>query len=109
MRTILLAASMLLTPFAAHAADERLVHAIIMCESSGRLHVWGDDHTSYGIAQFQQVTFNEMKHAAHMRRLTWQNPKHQVILMRWMLDHGHAARWTCWRVHHLEWAERGIK
>ena len=81
----------------AHAADWDLMGRIVACESSGRPNVWGDDRTSYGIAQFRKVTFEEMKRKAHMPRLRWKNPADQLTLMSWMLDHGYGKRWTCYR------------
>ena len=81
----------------AHAADWSLMGKIVMCESSGRPYVWGDDHKSFGIAQFKYQTFVEMKHKAHMERLRWRNPGDQLTLMSWMLDHGYSNRWTCYR------------
>jgi len=81
----------------AEAADVNLVIDIIECESSGRYNAVGDDGVSVGIAQFQEETFNEMKVAAHMPRLRWKNPIHQMRLMVWMLDHGFGTRWTCYR------------
>lgn len=88
---------LLLFASAAQAADVNLVIDIIECESSGRHDAVGDDGISVGIAQFQEVTFNEMKRAAKMPKLRWKNPIHQMRLMVWMLDHGYGKRWTCYR------------
>jgi len=81
-----------------HAADQRLAHEIIQCESSGRAHVWGDDHKSYGIAQFRKETFYEFANAAHLRRPNWRDPRQQIYLLNWGIDHGYANRWTCYRL-----------
>lgn len=79
------------------AADAELVIKIIECESSGRFNAVGDDGLSYGIAQFRQSTFNEMKALAKMPNLRYKNPIHQLKLMNWMLDNGFGNRWTCYR------------
>ena len=81
----------------AQAADVSLVIDILECESGGRYNAVGDDGVSVGIAQFQEVTFNEMKRAAKMPKLRWKNPIDQLRLMVWMLDHGYGKRWTCYR------------
>lgn len=87
----------LVSPFSARAMDAGLMVDIIECESSGRYNAVGDDGISVGIAQFQEATFNEMKKNAHMERLRWKNPVHQLRLMIWMIDHGYGDRWTCYR------------
>ena len=80
-----------------YAADASLIVDIIECESSGRHNVYGDKGKSYGLVQFQEATFNEFKRKAHMRKLQWRNPVHQLRLMIWMIDHGYGGRWTCYR------------
>ena len=77
---------------------------IIQCESSFRPNVWGDDHKSYGLAQFREDTFYEFAHQAKplMKRAglwpaSWKNPIQQIFLLNWGLDHGYANRWTCYR------------
>ena len=82
-----------------NAMDAKLMVDIIECESSGRYDALGDDGISVGIAQFQEVTFNEMKKKAKMPRLRWKNPVHQMRLMIWMIDHNpsYGDRWTCYR------------
>lgn len=81
----------------AHAADQKLVKAIIQCESSGRTKVWGDDHVSYGIAQFRKETFYEFAAMARLKHADIKNPKQQVYLLNWGLDHSYGNRWTCYR------------
>jgi hypothetical protein len=98
MRTILFTLCLTLAP-ATYAApmDAKLMIDIIECESSGRYDAVGDDGVSVGIVQFQEATFNEMKRLAHMPRLRWKNPIHQLRLMVWMIEHGYGDRWTCYR------------
>lgn len=94
---IVLIISLLFFTKAACAMDAKLMVDIVECESSGRYDAIGDDGTSVGIAQFQEITFNEMKKNAHMERLRWKNPIHQMRLMIWMVDNGYGNRWTCYR------------
>lgn len=96
---------LLLITAPAVAADEYIIGKTVACESSGRPYVWGDDHTSFGIAQFQWQTFKEFRQRAGMPWLRWKSPEHQLILMRWMFDAGFADRWTCWRLHHRKWEQ----
>jgi hypothetical protein len=77
--------------------DANLVIDIIECESGGKYNAIGDDGVSVGIAQFQKITFEEMKHLAKMPKLRWKNPIDQLRLMVWMLNNGHGKRWTCYR------------
>ena len=89
--------SCLFIPIQTKAADASLIVDIIECESSGRHNVYGDKGKSYGLVQFQEATFNEMKKKAGLPRLRWKNPVHQLRLMIWMIDHGYGSRWTCYR------------
>ena len=82
----------------AQAADSKLIHMIIDCESSGRNDVCGDDGVSCGIAQFQRKTFYEFAQMAHLKHAHWLDKYDQIILLNWGLDHGYANRWTCYRL-----------
>ena len=82
----------------AQAADARLIHMIIQCESSGRNDVCGDDGVSCGVAQFRKETFYEFAHMAHLKHAYWHSRTDQIILLNWGLDHGYARRWTCYRM-----------
>lgn len=89
----------------AHAADARLKLDILMCESSLRADVCGDDGISCGIAQFRRETFNEFAHQARkqMKKAKmwppkYMNPMHQIFLLDWALDHRLGRRWTCFRM-----------
>ena len=87
----------------AHAADFKLMLAIMKCESSYRFEVWGDDRKSYGIAQFRQSTFYEFAGMSIKEKSwpfgqpNWKNMQHQVFLLEWGLNHGYGRRWTCYR------------
>lgn len=86
---------------AAHMHDAKadslpLAVQIIACESAGRADVWGDDHKSFGIAQFQRSTFQEMsRHAGTDGE--WRTPYDQLQLLKWALRHGKGRYWTCYR------------
>lgn len=81
----------------AHADELPLAVQIVACESAGRENVWGDDHKSFGIAQFQRVTFNEFKRRANMPDARWSNPYDQLTMLRWALAHHLGRHWACWR------------
>ena len=92
----------LFTPLA-QAADVNLLIDIMECESGGyhytkkgRINA-GDDGVSVGIAQFQRVTFEELKRKAHHPEWKWRNPIHQMRLLNWAVDHGYGHLWTCYR------------
>lgn len=73
---------------------EKLV--ILSCESKFRHdNLWGDNGKSYGIAQFQEITFNELKKRADKPRLKWKNQADQLWLLDWALRNGYASKWTC--------------
>lgn len=78
-----------------------LAHKIIECESKFK-HVnnWGDldyPYPAYGIAQFQERTFNWMKGLAKMPDLEWKNREDQIWLLRWALKNGYGNHWyTCY-------------
>jgi hypothetical protein len=61
---------------------------VIDCESGGIHDVWGDKdrpYSSYGVAQFQKRTFDELAKKATMSDLDWKNPTHQVRLLIWAI------------------------
>ena len=103
--------AMLLMLYSAHsfAADQRLVDAILMCESSNRHYEldgrvrFGDDGISRGIAQFRKETFYEFAAMAKkqgkwpFKRPRWFDEQQQIYLLKWGLDNGYSRRWTCWR------------
>jgi hypothetical protein len=74
--------------------------AVVECESNFRPHVWGDldkPYPSYGIAQFQERTFNWLAKKSGRKGLVWKNPKDQMWLLIWAIKHGHSHLWTCFR------------
>jgi hypothetical protein len=75
---------------------EKEVIKILSCES-GFKHdgVWGDDFRSYGIAQFQEKTFNELKKLAEKPNYKWKSQKDQMELLKWAIKNGYAKKWTC--------------
>lgn len=99
-----LCALVLLFASKAHAADAQLTLDILMCESSLRANVCGDDGISCGIAQFRRETFNEFAHQARKQMMAakmwppkYMSPTHQIFLLDWALDKGKGRRWTCYR------------
>lgn len=99
----------LMVPRCSEAANIHLMNQIMMCESSMRPNVWGDDGKSYGIAQFRKETFYEFAHMAHIYRPNWFNTDQQIYLLAWGLDHGYAKRWTCYRKIHKKNLTKGRK
>ena len=97
--------------YSAHsaAADQRLVDAILMCESSNRHYErdgrvrFGDDGISRGIAQFRRETFYEFAAMAKkqgrwpFKRPRWFDEQQQIHLLKWGLDNHLGKRWTCYR------------
>jgi hypothetical protein len=71
---------------------------IVACESAGQANVWGDDGTSFGIAQFQQRTFNSFKKSMGISQLNWKDPIHQLVLLNWALRNNLGHHWTCYRM-----------
>ena len=97
-----IALGILLLAGQSHAADQKLMHRILMCESSFRPDAIGDDGVSRGIAQFRKETFYEFAEMAQIERIgfgkpRWINPQQQIYLLAWGLDHGYGNRWTCYR------------
>lgn len=71
--------------------------AILLCESNIRHEgVWGDGGRSYGIAQFQQATFNDLKKEAGRPQLRWMDREDQLWLLDWALRNGYGEYWTCY-------------
>lgn len=74
---------------------EKLI--ILSCETKFRHDgVWGDQGKSYGIAQFQKVTFDELKNRANKPALQWKNQDDQLWLLDWALRNGYAKKWSCY-------------
>jgi len=80
-----------------------LAEVIIQKESNGKM-VWGDHdkkHKAFGIAQFQERTFNWLKKESGMPYLEWKNEQDQETLLIWALAHDYCYLWsTCpkeWR------------
>lgn len=103
MRTLL--AILVLYPAIAHAADPLLVAQIVVCESSSRPNVCGDDGISCGIAQFQRRTFFYMAKLAIKQGKwdykllgspRWMDYGQQTFLLDWALDNRLGWNWTCW-------------
>lgn len=70
---------------------------IIQCESGGRHDgVWGDGGRSYGIAQFQERTFDWLGEKAGMRDPNWKSREDQITLLRWAVANGYGYLWTCY-------------
>lgn len=102
-----------------HAADQKVLNAVLMCESSN-LHYepkkikgkpnpragqvrYGDDGLSRGRAQFCRTTFYEQAAEAKKEgkwpfgKPRWFDEAQQLWLMNYMFDKGLARRWTCFR------------
>jgi len=88
---------LLLFTTSAQAADPLLVARIVVCESSSRPDVCGDDGVSCGIAQFRRETFFEFAKMAGLKHPRWMDFRQQVYLLHWGINHGYGRRWTCWR------------
>jgi len=71
--------------------------SILTCES-GIKHegVWGDNGKSYGVAQWQLRTFNEMKTKAGLPHLNWKSQKDQIHLLDFALRNGYGKYWSCY-------------
>ena len=76
---------------------EILIRKILICESSLRHNVFGDNGESYGIAQMQKRTFYWMVKESGMKNLSWKNLDHQIELLGWALDNGYGKYWTCYK------------
>ena len=74
---------------------------VIDCESGGVHDRWGDKdrpHSSYGVAQFQKRTFEELAKKATMSNPDWKNPAQQIQLLIWAIQNGYGKWWTCYRL-----------
>lgn len=75
----------------------RQMAEVIRCESDGQhANVWGDGGLAYGVAQFHEATFEELKVKAGMPHLRWKNRKDQIVLLHWSLEHGYGKLWSCY-------------
>lgn len=98
-KTDLLAANMarLEAELTEERAKQALIYDILQCESSGRHeNVWGDNRKSYGLAQFQEATFNELSRKAGIKG-HWKNKNDQMRLLGWSIDHGYGYKWSYYR------------
>lgn len=74
---------------------EKLI--ILSCESKFRHDgIWGDNYKSYGIAQFQKITFDELKTRAGKPDLRWHSMSDQLWLLDFALRNGYAKKWSCY-------------
>ena len=74
---------------------------VINCESGGVHDRWGDKdrpHSSYGVAQFQKRTFDELAKKATLPDPDWKSSAQQVQLLIWAIQNGYGKRWTCYRL-----------
>jgi hypothetical protein len=85
-----------------------IVQKIIDCESSGRHEgIWGDGGRSYGIAQFQKMTFYSLAAKAlkspnppffrGRQRGDWKNREDQIKLLAWAVKNGYGNLWSCYK------------
>lgn len=112
---------LLMLPLPAFAADQRVLDAVLMCESSNMHYEpkkingkpnpragqvrWGDDGLSRGRCQFCRPTFMEQAAIAKKNgnwpfgKPRWLNEQQQLWLMNDMFDRGVKLRrrWTCYR------------
>lgn len=75
-----------------------LAEAIIECESGNEM-VWGDTtlkYPAYGVAQFQERTWNWMKELSGMYWLNYNSPQDQKRLLIWALSNGYGSHWACY-------------
>ena len=73
----------------------------LTCESNWIGGKWGDldlQYPVYGVAQFQNRTFNWMKKEAGWDWMEWKNDEHQLQLMEWAFEQGYQEHWSCWKV-----------
>jgi hypothetical protein len=80
------------------------VERIIDCESGGEMKLGDLDYKengvsipSFGVAQFQLRTFNELKDKAGRPFLDYHSEQDQRWLLKWSLSNGYAYLWTCAR------------
>lgn len=82
----------------AYAADPLLVAQIVVCESSSRPNVCGDDGVSCGIAQFKRETFFSFAKKSGLKHPNYMDMTQQVFLLDWALNHGLGWNWTCYKI-----------
>lgn len=75
-----------------------LADKIIECESGGRHDIYGDGGKSFGVAQFQIITFNELKDKAEMHWLNYRKKEDQITLLKWALQNNYGYHWTCYKM-----------
>ena len=75
---------------------QKEILSILACESGFKhANLWGDDGRSYGWAQFQLVTFTELKVKAGRPELDWVVQADQLWLLEWSIRNGYSKKWTC--------------
>jgi hypothetical protein len=87
-----------------YSKDELFKIKILLCESYGyNDDLWGDynkktgKYEAYGIAQWHEKTFNDLKVQAGWSWMKWKNREHQIKLFNWAIDHGYGkSLWTCY-------------
>jgi len=73
---------------------------VIQCESQNQM-IWGDLDLpihAYGIAQFQERTFNWMKAEANAPTLNYYDRDDQEWLLKWAIKNGYGSHWTCYKL-----------
>ena len=84
---------------------KKLELAIIECESGGKHEgVWGDSGKSFGIVQYQRMTFYKDAKLAGIRKPSWFDKEHQLIAFRAALRRGEEEQW--WNCYQK--AKKGI-
>ena len=76
-----------------------MVDRIIDCESQNQM-IWGDHNLpikTYGVAQFQERTFNWLKELANAPRLNYYKEADQVYLLKWALENNYGYLWSCYK------------
>jgi hypothetical protein len=77
-----------------------IVENIIQCESQNQM-VWGDLDLpihAFGVAQFQERTFNHLKELANTPNLDFYKETDQIWLLKWAIENGYGNYWTCYRL-----------
>ena len=73
---------------------KKLELAIIECESGGEHEgVWGDSGKSFGICQYQRLTFYKDAKLAGIKNPSWFNREHQLVAFRAALRRGEEKQW----------------
>jgi hypothetical protein len=77
--------------------NEKQIKQILTCESGNKHEgVFGDGGKSYGIAQFQETTFNWLAEKSNIKGLYRLSLEDQVLLLKWSLDNGYGYLWSCY-------------